>query len=379
MNIQNFYKPFALLSIISLLLASTITAATVSADSSDAEVPPGQLTRRGVSGTVVGVGGGSIVVETKFGNVTIDVDSGTIIKSKGDTITLEDINVGDRAGVLLNKAPDAPKDDDGDPEDLDLSAPSDVDDTSTDPDVTSADTSDDTSTDPDVTSPDTSNDTSTDPDLSVPSNLADTGTETEPAPEPLAPSFRQDVTALRITIVPSKATRQHECVVVAETGDGTTTVLDEEGNETELEGDEGTAGEDVCLITKTGRGGGKKITGSTSSSTVDDRLTRLAEKNEGLAEKLAEKKAEQEVRREERLEKTVGNAPEDKKGAAQGAKDKNTNRGSGGSGSSGSGSSGSGGSGDSGSGNSGGGNSGNSGGGKPDDKGSGKDKPKGKP
>lgn len=351
MNIQNFYKPFALLSIISLLLASTITAATVSADSSDAEVPPGQLTRRGVSGTVVGVGGGSIVVETKFGNVTIDVDSGTIIKSKGDTITLEDINVGDRAGVLLNKAPDAPKEDDGDPEDLDLSAPSDV---------------DDTSTDPDVTSPDTSNDTSTDPDLSVPSNLADTGTETEPAPEPLAPSFRQDVTALRITIVPSKATRQHECVVVAETGDGTTTVLDEEGNETELEGDEGTAGEDVCLITKTGRGGGKKITGSTSSSTVDDRLTRLAEKNEGLAEKLAEKKAEQEVRREERLEKTVGNAPEDKKGAAQGAKDKNTNRGSGGSG-------------DSGSGNSGGGNSGNSGGGKPDDKGSGKDKPKGKP
>ena len=319
MNIQNFYKPFALFSIISLLLASTIMAATVSADSSDADIPPGQLTRRGVSGIVVGVGGSSIVVETKFGNVTIDVDSGTIIKSKGDTIALEDINVGDRSGVLLNKAPDAPKDDDGDPEDLDLSAPSDVD------------------------------ETSTDPDLSVPSNLADTATDTEP----LAPSFRQDVTALRITIVPSKATRQHECVVVAETGDGTTTVLDEEGNETELEGDEGTAGEDVCLLTQTGRGGGKKITGSASSSTVDDRLTRLAEK-----------KAEQEIRREERLEKTVGNAPEDKKGAAQGAKDKNTNRGSGGSGVSGSGNSG---------------NSGNSGGGKPDDKGSGKDKPKGKP
>ncbi len=341
MNIQNLYRPFALLSIISLLLASTITAATVSADSGDADIPPGQLTRRGVSGTVVGVGGSSIVVETKFGNVTIDVDSGTIIKSKGDTIALEDINVGDRAGVLLNKTPDAPKDkdddgDSGDPDvtppdatddtstdpdvtppdatddtstDPDVTPPDATDDTSTDPDVTPPDATDDTNTDPDVTRPDATDDTSTDPDVTPPDTTDDTGTDTEPAPEPLAPSFRQDVTALRITIVPSKATRQHECVVVTETGDGTTTVLDEEGNETELEGDEGTEGEDVCLLTKTGRGGGKKITGSTSSSTVDDRLTRLAEKNEGLAEKLAEKKAEQKVRREERLEKTVGNAP----------------------------------------------------------------------
>ena len=69
----------------------------------------------------------------------------------------------------------------------------------------------------------------------------DTGTDVEPAPTPPAPSFRPDVTALRITIVPGKATRKHECVVVTETGDGTTTVLDEEGNETELEGDEAIA------------------------------------------------------------------------------------------------------------------------------------------
>ena len=109
MNIQTLYRPLALLSIISLVVASTITAASVSADSSDAEIPPGQLTRRGVSGTVVAVGSSNIVIETKFGNVTIDVDGGTIIKSKGETISLTDINVGDRAGVLLNKAPDAPK------------------------------------------------------------------------------------------------------------------------------------------------------------------------------------------------------------------------------------------------------------------------------
>ena len=55
-------------------------------------------------------------------------------------------------------------------------------------------------------------------------------------------SFRRDVTALRITIVPAKATRKHECVVVTSTGDGTTTVLDADGNETELEGDAGVEG-----------------------------------------------------------------------------------------------------------------------------------------
>jgi len=455
MTIQALYRPFALLSIISLIMASTITTAIVSADSNDADIPPGQLTRRGVSGIVAAVGSDNIVVETKFGNVTVDVDGGTIIKSKGDVIALEDIQVGDRAGVLLNKPPDAPKDDDDDSTDPDVTPPDtsddtstdpdvtppdtsddtstdpdvtppdtsddtstdpdvtppdtsddtstdpDVtppdtsDDTSTDPDVTPPDTSDDTSTDPDVTPPDTSDDTSTDPDVTPPDTSDDTGTDTdvEPEPKPLAPSFRQDVTALRITIVPSKATRKHECVVVTETGDGTTTVLDEDGVETELEGDEGTEGEDVCLITQTGRGGGKKVTGSTSSNTVDDRLARLAEKNAALSERLEQKKADQETKRAERLEKTVGNAPEDKKSKAQGAKDKNTNRGkpdssdSGSSGSSGSGNSGSTGNGNSGGGSSGGdsgssgngnsgnsgggnsGNSGNSGGGPPDDKG----------
>jgi hypothetical protein len=149
---------------------------------------------------------------------------------------------------------------------------------------------------------------------------------------------------------------------VTETGDGTTTVLDADGNEIELEGDEGTEGEDICLLTQTKKGGGKKITDSVDPSSVDDRLTRLAERNEALAERLAEKKADREAKRDERLEKTVNNAPVDKKGKAQGAKDKNTSRGSGGGGSSGGGggaSSGGGGSGSSG----GGGNSGNSGGG----------------
>ena len=122
------------------------------------------------------------------------------------------------------------------------------------------------------------------------------------------------MTALRITIIRAKAKLKHECVVVTQTGDGTTTVLDENGNETELEGDTGTEGEDVCLLTRGKKGGGKEITGSTNSNSVDDRLARLVEKNEELADKLAEKKTEVEAKRQERLDRTVNNAPEDKKG-----------------------------------------------------------------
>jgi Ethanolamine utilization protein EutJ (predicted chaperonin) len=45
--------------------------------------------------------------------------------------------------------------------------------------------------------------------------------------------------------------------VVTDTGGGTTTILDENGEETELSGDEGTEGEEICLITRGKKGGGK--------------------------------------------------------------------------------------------------------------------------
>ncbi|MCH2515649.1 MAG: hypothetical protein MK134_08830 [Dehalococcoidia bacterium] len=90
----------------------------------------------------------------------------------------------------------------------------------------------------------------------------DTGTELEGEPPvtpvaTVAPSFRQNVTVLRFTIVPSKTSRSHECGVVTDTGGGTTTILDENGEETELSGDEGTEGEEICLITRGKKGGGK--------------------------------------------------------------------------------------------------------------------------
>ena len=114
----------------------------------------------------------------------------------------------------------------------------------------------------DLTPPPTSDDTGTGVDLSVPAGTDDTGTgsEGEPPVTPVAtvaPSFRQNVTVLRFTIVPSKTSRSHECGVVTDTGGGTTTILDENGEETELSGDEGTEGEEICLITRGKKGGGK--------------------------------------------------------------------------------------------------------------------------
>lgn len=434
---NTLYRPLALLSVISLILASTLAAVSVSADSSagssaSSHTPQGQLTRRGVTGIVVAVGGSDFVVETKFGNVTINVSAGTIFKSGSDEASLETMQVGDRVGVLLDRPPDATNkvDDepdvtppaDGDDTGVDLTPPPTTDDTGTEPDptptatpdLTPPDTSNDTGTEPtetptptpeptetptpeptpeltptstpddtgvdltptpisddtsvDLTPTPTTDDTGTEPDLSVPASTDDTGTEpdAEPSVTPVptvAPSFRQGVTALRVTIVPSKASRSHKRGVVTGKGNGKTRFLDENGDEHEFEGEEGDEGDDVVFITRGKKGGGEEVTGSTDPGDVDDRLTRLAESNPELAEKLAEKKAEVQAKRDERLEKTLGNAPDDKKGGVQGAIDKKNNRGSGGSGGGGGSQGNSGGSG--GGGNSGGGNrgSGSSGGG----------------
>ena len=46
--------------------------------SADHFVPEGQLTRRGISGTVLSYDGSTMVVETNFGNVTVDVGGASI-------------------------------------------------------------------------------------------------------------------------------------------------------------------------------------------------------------------------------------------------------------------------------------------------------------
>ena len=142
------YRPIALLSVFSLIAASTLTGMSVSANSSDSgHEPKGQLTRRGLTGTVVGVGGTSFVLETKFGNVTIDVIDGTIVKSGSEIVDFDVLSVGDRAGVLLDRPPDAPggKGSGGGP---DLTPPPGEGDSGSDPDLFPLGASDDTGTEP---------------------------------------------------------------------------------------------------------------------------------------------------------------------------------------------------------------------------------------
>ena len=147
-----------------------------------------------------------------------------------------------------------------------------------------------------------------------------------PTPTP-EPSFRQGVTALRIIIVPSRASRSHQRGVVTSKGQGKVRFIDENGDEQELDGDaDANEGDDVIFITR-GRGGGRvAVTGSTDPSDIDDRLTRLAESNPDLAAKITEKKAAAQTRREERLANTFENAPDDKKGGVRGAIERNKDR-----------------------------------------------------
>ena len=109
--------------------------------------------------------------------------------------------------------------------------------------------------------------------------------------------------------------------MVIDTGGGTTTILDENGEETELSGDEGTEGEEICLVSRGKKGGGKETTGSADPGSVDDRL---AQKNEALSEKLAEKRAEADARRDEHSERTINDAPEDKKARSRESKTRRT-------------------------------------------------------
>ena len=255
----------------------------------DKPIPPGQLKRRGIFGTVVGYVDGGVIIQTKFGNVTVLVEDAT---SYAD---------GERFSALLDKSP-------------------------------------------------------------VPSDA--TGTTDG--------SFRT-VTALRVKGVPGKAKRKHLRAVVVDSASGTDdedtlTILDDDGNEIELENDgaSGTIdGEDtILLVQDQGDGEPTKVIGSIPSFSVDERLEKFRDKAspEKLAriEALFEKRAERIEARLLRLEDKARPGLKDK---VRGARDKNKNKGRGAS---------SGDDGDSGDGSSG-------GKGKPDDKGKpDKDEPKDK-
>ena len=91
-----------------LLIASAPTlvhAGNPAAPASADGVPRGQMVRRALSGTVAGVGGGSIDVQTNFGIVTVGI-GGAVIRAPGqEDFTAADIQVGDRVAVLLDRPP----------------------------------------------------------------------------------------------------------------------------------------------------------------------------------------------------------------------------------------------------------------------------------
>jgi len=84
-------------------------SATPTEEPAPRSVPPGQLTRRGIHGTVAGIGDGFIVVETQFGNVTVAITGSTTINMPPEKdVTVADIAVGARVSVLLDRAPVEP-------------------------------------------------------------------------------------------------------------------------------------------------------------------------------------------------------------------------------------------------------------------------------
>ncbi|MCH7482533.1 MAG: hypothetical protein IIC31_06870 [Chloroflexi bacterium] len=62
----------------------------------DKPIPPGQLKRRGIFGTIVATGDGFVTIETKFGNVTVNVENS------------DDFTIGDRFTALLDRSPVPP-------------------------------------------------------------------------------------------------------------------------------------------------------------------------------------------------------------------------------------------------------------------------------
>ncbi len=181
---------------------------------------------------------------------------------------------------------------------------------------------------------------------------------------PIEVSFRS-VSAINVTVIPSKATRKHLRGVVKENGNGKTKILKGDGTEGELDGKGGEFGDDFVLIVKSEHGGGNSsVTNTVSEDEIIDRidaLTLAAEDNPELAEGLDKLRGKVNEKRLERLEALIENSdPEDQDlidSAVTKARGKSESSGN-------SGSSGGSSSSDSGGDNSGGGNSGNQGGGK---------------
>lgn len=267
--------------------------------------PAGQLTRRGIFGDVLAVDGGSIIIGTKWGNVTVGITANTSIKFPPG---VEEIVAGDRAGIHLDKAPLAAGV--GTPTPLPptptvAASTTTIDVPTATPSTTTVDgsvpdggtTGTTQATDatptideptatltPDVTvTPDDATTTADDP-STTPAEAMPTVDEPTPEPTPIVieTSFRE-VVALSIHVVPSKATRKHKRSVITGKcngppgGKGKVKTLDEEGNEEELDAVCGSGdaaeGDDVIFLDRSqGKGKPDEIRGKIDSSDIDDRI-----------------------------------------------------------------------------------------------------------
>lgn len=286
---------------LTLMLVGTglMLAGSQSAASADEPSSKGQLTRRGLSGTVAvaETDGSSIVVETRFGNVTVGIAIAEIsfpgpAPEEGDDD--RQIKVDDRVGILLDRSPVA----------------------------------------------------STSTPISIGGGGGDTAASSTPPgepggddPGPPGISFR-DVEALLITVIPSKATRSHLRGVVKENANGRIKILRGDGTEEEFDGPPGlvvAAGDDLLFIVRQGPGGGpKEVTNTVSEDEIIDRLDALAaaaEDNPELAESLSRLRGRVNDKRLERLEALVlSSDPEDQdlvNGAITRARGKSENKGGG--------------------------------------------------
>ena len=314
----------------------------------ESPTPPGQLTRNGIFGTVVAVGDDYVIVSTKFGNVTVDVDGDTRIKSaRAGAISLGDIQVGDRAAIHLNRSP------------LSASASALPTPTPTPPPSTTTPGATPTPTPASPTVDVTPTPTPASPtvDVTPTPTPASPTVDATPTPTPASPtidatptpspaaltldvtpeptpdpedSFR-DVTARSIHIIPSKATRSHARTVVTgkcnapEHARGKMRVLDEDGNVIEFDcsaGETTGEGDEVILLTRgQGKGRPDEVRGSADPNAISARLDNLGRlANDERKALLAELKAERNEQRETRLANLESRAPDHAKGKVQQAR-----------------------------------------------------------
>ena len=283
---------------------------------------------------MLAVSASSIVVETHFGNVTIDIGPATVIDAPPEKgVGIDVIEIGSRVAVSMNRplavgtpgTPGGPSGRPDTPPGLGGRVPPGQ--TDTPPTIPPSET------DTPPTIPPTVPPTETDTPPTIPPTVPPAQTDTPPTPP--APSFRT-ATASRIVVIPSKATRTHNRKVVESVtpgqgqGKGRLKLLGEDGEITELELPDGVdgvdEGSDVILIVR-GKGGKPATTdtpielrGLQNTAKIAERLERLQAKFEDNPEKAAKFATLQQKRQERaeaRLQRTADKAPPEARGAAK--------------------------------------------------------------